>query len=363
MDNKIVNVLTHLTYFDRGLSRRRLEEDTIRECKTMRKKLSKEEAENRGYNIFEKKKPCIKDLVDYCYDRKFIKLKCNDSVECEDFQLTVKGEIYLQNAYTNKFCPEYKEFEIEVNRLMKEYNKPLLEEMQIMKLFRSGYTAEKAVSYYKEWNKYNLKTRQYQEYILKKSGHNLNTFDNKYIFHLYPKLFVPYELMNSKVTLKVEGVDVPENLTVLKPVPNKRYYIAGLSFGKEKSAIGFYPVVKSKEEFPKKLEIKLIWNINDTYTIEHVLKLKFRLSDEPGNLFSTYQHFSGCCRLNRFGIVTYFKDETAFSYDNRDLIYKVSNDGRYTEITERAILNNFPMEMANAFSGNKYFDKFLGSYE
>jgi len=187
-----------------------------------------------------------------------------------------------------------------------------------------------------------------------------DSWKEKYIFNLVPKLFLPVKLMNESVSLHIEGIDIKEKIQIAKPFPNKRYFVAGCKVNNLQFS-GFYPIIGDKDNFPKTLKLALHWYINNKLRIVHRINLIFDLTEGNGFLFSTCQEFTRSVNLNSVDLATYMgEDEELWMFHNVNFGY---SRGGKQYIYEEATLQNYPFEIHHGhYFADKYFLKWRDQY-
>jgi hypothetical protein len=338
MEKKLELLLYMLSLHGRSTSKF-LSEVVLRHCKSDRKGLSPEVVKAKGLDIYPNRDTSIDDLISYAINNGLIDLV--KGARGDDYiDFTDKGLEYTKAFLTNNFCSAYIAYEKQLNEGLKGYRLPL-ESLQIMKLFWSKVEVGDAINTYLKPNAVFQDVKAYTEQLFR--DRLAIDVDNKVVFNLFPKLFVPIDMIDKKVNLTIEGVDTPINMVVNKPYPNKRYFVAGMKIDKSHTASGIYPIVETKDSFPKHLKIKLIWEIQDVLTVIHYLDLTFAFTGDIGNMFCTEQHFNQCCFINSFDLTTYVENEKEF-YRDRTIEYETEHSNKTITISEKATLNNAPIE-------------------
>lgn len=338
------------------MSEKDLEETLLQLCIRERSELSDQEATERGYDIY-KWDSTYQSLLTFslnegylavvsfgCLDRTFIKLD--------------KGEIFLQSQLTDHFSSDYLEYEAELNRMMDIYHQPRLERIEIMKAFWSKLTIQDTLSCYLKQSSFSKDSLAYHQHILELTGIQKPAQELIHI-NLVPKLFVPDKYIECEVTLQVKGIEIPNQLVISQPYQNKRYFVAGLELGRNRTASGFYPLItECKDDLPESLSLEYHWTIHgkmkDEITIIHRLHLNFDLTPAPGLFFSSVQKTSRSMMMNQFDLVTYM-GLSSMNWKERKVKYK-TNYLDHFEIDEAATLTNFPVDLHSTFYGDCYFN-------
>lgn len=366
-DKYLVNVLSYLEFFPIGIEESRLIDDILRNSKMFRENNSKDIVKEKGYDIYRKRKNSIFNILKCAYDYEYIEESVNYDnyypYSCKPIRLSYKGLTFLKNTYTNCFCKEYLKFKEEVEQALIKNNEPALKELIIMRAFYDNKSIDDVVDIRLSENNNSvyIQTKQYQEHIFDLLG--LNIKDNDYIFNFKPILFVPKELIGSKVSCKIDGIKINEDIKIFRPFPNKAYYVTGFEKDGEKVANGFYPIVAPKEDFPEELAVTINWNIINSYDdseevqtlkVKHNLKLKFSFK-EVGNIFSTdSRHLK--YDVPSFNLITFLNDRLLDKERKKNFRITHNED---IVIDEEATLYCFSIK--SAMLSGVYFSKWLES--
>lgn len=349
--------LSNLHPFGLNLSESFITRTILERAKRERRDKSKEEIYSLGLNIYEEKKnQRISDLIEEALQKGYLSLNGWKDEE-RIFQITEEGLLELTIYWTDGFSKQYKLFEKEVNRLFDDFKAPALSTINIMKLYKNNYSIEKVLSdiLQKDANRA-YAAREYHAHLLSEFAGISDIPKESFLFHLAPKLYVPCELQGKKVTLEVQGIDIPKNIVISSPFPNKSYYVAGLRNGRKKSSFGFYPVIASKEDFPKELDILLRWRIEEELLLDHWLHIEFDFMSHMGQFFSSDQRFSRSVKMNEFSLVSSAINSEIFS-KNRNMVVSVKDIFNHFELRENIWLSNFPVELHSlSWSGSHYGD-------
>ncbi|MFF2531629.1 hypothetical protein ACFVS2_22245 [Brevibacillus sp. NPDC058079] len=352
MNKSLANLLIRSSYYGSPIEEKRLLKDVLENSKRERKNLTKEEIEKRGLQVYEKKNNRVSDLLEEAINEGLIK-RYTTNDEPKVF-ITKEGLDYLFNFYTNHQSYDFELYEKNLNDVMREKQGLELKRLQTAALYWRGYSVEDAAHIYLKHNCYREEIQAYHHYLLQEFGVNFE--EDMYIFHMIPKLFVPIDWVNEKVSLTIEGIETPSNLILTKPYPNKRYTVAGLKIGKVKTAAGFYPIIANKDTFPKELDVTLHWTVGNTMKVIHKIHIDFEMSDHGGNLFSSEQHLSRSSKLNELHLTTYVQPDRSF-WRERQHNLSLANGFEELLIEERVALTHFPIELHAAFHGDCYFQK------
>ncbi len=308
-----------------------------------------------GLNIFkDKKNQRITDLIEEALQKSYLSIVGWKGKE-RIFTMTEEGVLELTIYWTDGFSEKYKKFAKEVNELFEDAKVAAPPTISIMKLYKSGCSIEKVLSdiIQKDDDK-GSRSRDYHLHLLKEFAGITEISEESYIFHIAPKLYVPCELQGKKVTLDIHGIEAPNNLVISCPFPNKSYYVAGIKNGRKKSAFGFYPIIASKEAFPKEIDIHLRWRIEEELLLDHLIHIEFDFMNHKGNLFSSDQRFSRSVKMNEFSLVSSAINSDIFS-KNRNMDVEVKDIFNHFEIRENIRLSNFSMALHSlSWAGSHY---------
>lgn len=270
-------------------------------------------------------------------------------------QLSAEGRLTLAIYLTNNFSQSYKVFADRFEKITLEKEQLPLPKMTVMKFYHSGCDPEDISTTYFKNRPSNEISRDFHEHLIRVVAGHKDKDDNKYVFHLAPRLFVPHDLMGKKVTLEIDGLEEQTKLMVTSPYPNKRYYIAGMKQGRMNTACGIYPVIGTKEDFPVFKEFTLRWTIDGHIRVNHHLEIDFQFTSQYGHLFSTEQRFNrNLAAIDSHTITTSLDRE---SYNNRNAKIIVHDIYDHFEIQESVTLTNFPIELHAFSKSGTYFDR------
>lgn len=342
-DKNLFFILDYFNYFIAKSDKEICIDKIIKETQRLRKKQKDKEIKNKskkekyvgvyekelGINLYEIRSPRVKHTINYLIEKGYLKEKENK------LSISKFGINYLNNIYTNNYCGEYFNYKNKAEEALDKRKMPSLKERCIMNCYYHKKSLEEVIKIYGEWGAFYRVISMYQRHILEKLGYNQEFLKDKYIFNFIPKLFIPIELLNLKstdFTLEIQGIaNIPNNFKLKKPYPNKRYIIPSYKIGKEICGIGFFPIIAKKEDFPKKLKVKLIWTIKNSFKFTHDLTFNFIFKNKYGNMFCNMQH--------SFNIENSFMDELR-------------------DVKEEIDLYNFHMENNHNFIVDTNFEKF-----
>jgi hypothetical protein len=354
MQKELIHVLSRLSFYSSPITYKRLMEEVITDSKRLRNGLSKLEIDERGLNIYEKRGARVFDLIEFAVEAGHIVIIV--LLGERTLLITPEGIEALICEYTNNRSSDFNSFESQINQAMKERKEPGLESLHVAAFFYKGFSVEKVVDLYKEKSAYREEREAYHRHMIALTGKDLSK--ELFVFHFNPKIFVPVEFVNEKVELVIEGFEVPNAMILTKPYLNKRYTVAGVQIGKEKSASGFYPIIGKKEDFSKQFEVTMKWLIGKKLTVIHRLLISFDFGEGLGNLFSTEQYLSRSNNLPSFNLTTYSEINPEFWRDRN--VTKVYDLNTNTFIIEEiATLNLFPISLQSTFHGDLYFQKWM----
>lgn len=299
-------------------------------AKNLRKDLSKEGAIEKGVNIYEKREVSIHSIIEHLVKLNLI------SIKNEQIFLLQKGYDYILKTYTDNNSPDYQAYRKEVLEFLSERNETEFTEEMIAKLFFRKNTLEDIKSLY--FDGHNDSIAAYHSFVIKSMGKEIK--EDSFIFHLSPQIFLPMELIDEKISLVLEGIDVHSNPIIGKPVPNIRYSYAGTKLNKTAIYSGFYPIITTKQLFPKEQKIIMKWNIGDFLEVIHKINIKFEF--DKGNFFSTIQSLSRDNRLDYLKLVTTLNDDDDFGR-NRNITRKICEN--VIHIEEDVTLTSFSMHL------------------
>lgn len=354
MSNQLRNVLVRMSYYHSPVNEKRIIEEVLRDCKRERKELSKEQIEAKGYDIFENRNVRAKDIIESAISKSYI---IATAFEPNNRMLLLSdiGRAYLFSLNTNNNSKEFQAFKIKVDQIMSANQELPLNTDHIAMAFWGEEDPEEFCSYYLKRSSYQNQTEKYHQYLLSSFGHQPT--DKDYIFHLVPKLFVPRDKMGEDVSLKIEGVGEPKSLFISQPYPNKRYYVAGVKKKEFVTASGFYPIIADRDHFPKELDLKLIWTM-ENFKVEHLLHISFEFAEHPGTLFSTEQFISRSNNIKEKDVRTY-AEKSEELWGERTPKFSTKNVFRELVIEESVTLTNIPIYMHSAFHADKHFQKWM----
>lgn len=361
MRNNLGVLLNCIDNYSLGIEMERLVKEVLRECKLNRKDLSVEMIKEKGFDIYERKKTPISKVFQYALDNHYIEpVKELSSYGDIQFRISLEGKEYLNSFLTDNYCNDYMIFKKNIEEELIKAKKPLIKEIVIMNAYWNGRNVNEFVERYKEWGKYERLNRDYHMYVLSNWGYSEQDLKDKYIFNFTPRLFVPYSAINSEVSLEIKGVDMPSNMNIMKPYPNKRYFVAGVVFQDAKAVNGFYPIIEGKETFPKTKEIQLIWDIKGGMKVIHNLNISFEITDGEGYLLSSKQHFLRNIAKDEFDVTTNVEERESYNL-NRHPKYILK--GNVLRIFEDIKLVNFPFEVHHASGADSYFETFRNNIQ
>lgn len=341
-DKHLLFLLYKLICFKK-LEENRLEKDILDSAKLNRRGLTKEEVICEGYDIYPKTKITAKELIKYAFENKYIE-KTN-----EEYILTLKGYKKAIQILTDDYSDDYFEYKINVEEAVHRRRYPTPSELTIAQL----YARKKDPKIYAkelEESKVNIATGKYLKDLLVRN--NID-YEDKFILNIRPVLYVANELMNSNVTLEIKGLDMPKNINISNPYPNKKYYVVGQKFKDLKSNCGLFYELDFDNIKNKK--ITLLWTVQsdiNTIVVEHNLYISFKHTKDYGSMFSTNQFFNYDSNyLNKINLVTNISDLKSDFWGERimDIKYK----GNKIIINEYTELINFPIKL----QGNLYSEE------
>lgn len=352
MKMQILRLVQQLSYYSSPIQEDRIVEAVLRDTKRGREGLSKEEIVEKGLNIYEKRAFGIFDLIKEAIDLGYATSSVHHKTG-KMLQITNAGYDFLMSVYTNNYSPEYMEFSRELNRIFKEHGEPPLEEKHEAAMFWEGKTPEEASNWYFKPSGYHDEIEAYHRFLL--NTMNKSVGENDFVFHFMPKLFLPREWMTEDISLKIEGIEVPDDVFLATPYPNKRYIVAGVKNGNVKTTVGFYPIIAPREQFPKEIVITLHWTIEGRVNISHKINVQFEFADHPGNFFSSEQNLSRSNRIPVLNLTTYVEQSLDF-WKNRNKTFSSPKQKEYV-IEEHVTLTNFPRALHSSFYADRNFSK------
>ncbi|WPS85521.1 hypothetical protein SMD22_00235 (plasmid) [Brevibacillus halotolerans] len=340
----------------RPIEEERIIKEVLEDCKRERKDLTKKEIIDRGLNIYEKQGVRVSQLLEEAINRDLIKAYIYD-VTRRRVVITQNGIDFLFNFYTDNQSSEFLAYEQNFNQIFREKEELELDRFQIAVLYWRGHSVEESANMYLKHSCYRQEIQAYHRHLLQHFG--TECIEGKYIFHFMPKLFLPIDWMDEEISLSIEGVETPSHIILTKPYTNKRYIVAGVKIGKEKTSAGFYPIIADRDTFPKHFDFTLRWSVGGAIEIIHKLHIDFEKSDHGGNLYSSEQHLSRSSKLDELHLTTFVERE--FWRDRQTKFY-LSNIFDELVIEEDVTLTNFPMKLHSAFNGDRNFQKWLETY-
>lgn len=332
------------------LTDQQIKEMLLRWAKKERKGKTNAEIRERGLTIFHQEDAA--QIIETALNENLVSIIENTEIT-QKMILSNEGKLTLAIFLTNNFSEAYKEYAQKFDNLLEIASEPPYSKLKVMKFFHANANPETIVSgkFQKEKSQ-NLSVDYHKNLIRDVAGHK-DIEEDDYIFHLTPRLYVPRDLMGSRVSIEIMGLDEPVNLMVTTPYPNKHYYIAGMKKGRRNTASGFYPIICKREDFPLIKEITFHWVINNDIRIDHHLEIEFQFTNLYGHLFSTEQQFTrSIAAIDNFTLNTSIERE---SYHNRNAKVIVHDIYNHFEIQEKVKLTNFPMELHQISKPGKYF--------
>ncbi|KZE78205.1 hypothetical protein AV654_19715 [Paenibacillus elgii] len=326
-----------------------LKDVVLRSCKSIRKAKSKDEVISQGANIYRNRPVLVESLLEEAFQQNYIAVS-EMTEHGRQLELTNEGLLALTIFWTDSFSDAFKNYEAELTRRLHDCGQIALPRIDIMKMYKSNSIEEVIERYTRPMSTHRL-SKGYHEHVMREYGGITDIPEDDFVFHLFPKLFVPPDLIGKKVTLKVEGLPVPA-LSISIPYPNRRYYVAGMKKERSRSAYGCYPIIGPKEHFPSKAKVSLYWIIDDCIRIDHHLEIDFQFASSAGQFFSTEQYFSRPLPYKTFSLITTIDRLQLGRERHADII--VRDIYNHFEISESATLSNFPMELHRGQSGAHY---------
>lgn len=359
MKMQILRLLQKLSYYSSPIGEERIIEEVLRDAKTGREGLSKNEIAEKGLNIYEKRGVSIADLISEALNLGYARSSTHHK-NGQMLEITQAGYDFLMSLYTNNYSPEYFEFSRELNQILKESGSIPLEERHEAALFCSGASPQEASERYLEPSGYSEEIEAYHNFLL--NTMNKSVGENDVVFHFIPKLFLPKEWMTENITFDIDGVEIPDDgLFLTLPYRNKRYVVPGVKHGDVRSTAGFYPIIAPRENFPKETVIILHWEIEGRVKVSHKIHIKFEFADHPGNFFSSEQNLSRSNRIPVLNLTTYVEQSPEF-WKDRLKAFSSPNPKEYL-IEERVTLTNFPCSLHSAFHSDRHFAKWREQQE
>ncbi|MEK5105043.1 hypothetical protein MKX83_24180 [Cytobacillus sp. FSL M8-0252] len=345
----IIKVLQELSYYNRFTSLDSARANILNEARRRRKGLTKEEIIQKGLNIYPKQGINIDKLIEQLIDEDYIEVEHKNDIEA---QITSKGTDYLMELYTENYSESFLTYRDKVDSLTKTRGETDFDPVHVGKMFYLQWSIDEIEKIYFTEKEIQDRAVAFHEYMIDKYG--LKPSVDDYLFHLIPKLFLPVEDMNEEVELSIKGIDLPEQPIILdRPYPNKRYIVGGVKIGKETFTTGFYPIIASKNEFPKEKDISYHWKLSNGKEIIHDIHIQFEV--DRGNLFSTEQSLSRSNDLSSIRLATFLAD-TPLS-KNRQKFYYGDENNRVLHIKENVVLTSFPIRLHYCFSPDKNYEK------
>lgn len=344
-DKHLIHLFYPLLYIKK-INKNRLEADILDYTKKNRRGLSKEEIIDLGYNIYPKSGITAKELISYAVENEYILENLNE------YSLTIKGYKKYIEILTDNFSDDYFDYKMELEEEINKKRFPIPSELTIANLYSIKKNPKVYAKELSE-NKMIIATGKYIKELLNRNDIN---FEDKFTLNLRPTLYVPNQFIGAKVKLEIKGLDIPNNINISSPYPNKKYFVAGQNFKDLKTNCGFFyefdfDNIKSKK-------ITLIWTIKsdiNTIIVEHNLFLNFIHTKDYGSMFSTNQNFNYNTNYPKFKLVT--------NIDNLDTDFwgeRVSNI-KYNKnkiiIDEYAELINFPIKLQGGLYDEEGFNK------
>jgi hypothetical protein len=345
----MIQVLEYVSHFNLFIPLNRVRKQILDNAKYKRKGLTKEEIIEKGLNIYPTSGIQIDSLLDGLIKDNYI-----ETVEKEEIEvrLSQKGLNTLLALYTDDFSESFLSFQEEVNALTQKKNETDFDPVHVAGMYFHNRSLEKIEETYFTDKTIQDETQKYHEYMLEEYGLKPNNSD--FIFHVIPKLFLPIEDMWEDVELTIEGIELPEQPMFLdRPYPNQRYIVAGVRIGKEKITTGFYPVISSKDKFPKEKNIRFHWKLGSGKEIIHDIHFQFEV--DRGNLFSTEQSLSRSNDLPSIRVAT-FIEKVPLINKNRSLELILEGES-VTHIKEQVTLTSFPLRLHSCFFADKHYEK------
>jgi hypothetical protein len=355
MNKAMFKLLRRMSNCGRPIEESRIKEEVLRNCKRERQGLCTEEIVEKGLNIYEKQGIKVTSLINHAINQGFISIH-SDNGNSRNCMITSEGIEFLMNAYTNNFSNDFRRFENKLEEKIKDLGELPLSPMYVASLYWNGKSFKYISEDYFQMSNYNKTILDYHNYLLQLSG--VESLEGKKLFHFHPKLFLPLEWMDEEISLEIEGINTPENMILLKPYPNKRYVVAGLKNGREKTSAGFYPIITDPQSFPKTVDINLTWSVGGKLKVIHHLYIDFETKDYKGDFYSSQQHVSRDSNLDSFNLTTFIEDDDEF-WRGRNPAFFFSNMYGELVIEENVTLTNFPMHLHSSFHGDRHFQKWL----
>lgn len=331
-----IHVLRELGYFPRFMPESRIRESVLDYCKQKRKGLTKEEILEKGLNIFEKRETSIDKLIAELTAEGLIQ---RDNANKHDIRLSEKGLACLMDIYTEHYSPSYLQFEKEISDLAEKWEEPNFQKLHVASLFYNQRSIVEVESMY-FIQKSSVKEKSEKTHLDALTLRGYTASSGQYVLHLLPRLFLSVEDMNEKVELSIEGIDVPNSFVLGKPYPNKRYVVGGIKEGKKKKFLDFYPIIASKEEFPKEKVIIFHWKLGNGKEYIHQIHLTFHM--DKGFLFSTNQSLNRSSDVPYINVTTITEPLERLS-KNKDIKFEEEENRLY--IKERVMLTSVPFHL------------------
>lgn len=327
------------------INKNRLKADVLDFAKRNRKGLTKTQITELSYNIYPKSDITVEDIISYAIKNEYIEEISNE------YSLTIKGYKKYIEILTDNFSDDYFDYKMELEEEINKRRFPTLNELTIASLYSIRKNPKLYAKELSE-DKMIIATGKYIKELLNRNDIN---FEDKFTFNLRPILYVPNQFIGSKVKLEIKGLDIPNNINISSPYPNKKYFVVGQKFKDLKTNCGFFyefdfDNIKSKK-------ITLIWTIEsdiNTIIVEHNLFLNFIHTKDYGSMFSINQNFNYNTNHPKFKLVT--------NIDNLDTDFlgeRVSNikyDKNKIIIDEYAELINFPIKLQGGLYDEEGFN-------
>lgn len=346
--NAIIRVLEYVNQFNLFISLERVKDYILHSAKSNRKGLTKDEIIEKGLNIYLKTGISIDSLLEIIINEEYVEVKQDAETE---ICLTLKGLKTLMELYTNNYCEEFLNFQKEVNAVTEKRNETNFDPVHIAAMYyhKDRFTDIEKL-YFKEQT-LQEETQAYHNYLL--SIYGLQPSENEILFHMIPKIFLPIEDMSEDIELTIEGLDLLEPMILSRPYPNQRYVVAGIKRGREKITTGFYPIIATKEDFPKEKDIRYHWKLGNGKEFIHDIHIAFQI--DRGNLFSTEQSLSRSNCLPYFRVCTFYEDVPLIG-ENRRIEYHEKNEN-FIHMKETITLTSFPTHLHSCFYADSSFEK------
>lgn len=313
-------------------------------AKQLRKDLNKSEIREKGLNIYDKREQSIHSIMEHLVELELI------SIIDGQVNLLSKGFDYIMNIYTDDFSASYLQYRKEVLDFLEQRNETDFTEEMIAKLYFGKNSLEDIQRIYFYESKDLV--AEFHSFIIDALNQRRN--EDSFVFHFCPRIFLPYEYSDEKISLDIEGIEISnDDIFIGRPYPNRRYAVAGMKLNNTPIFSGFYPIISAKDQFPQEKKIIMKWDIGETLKVIHSINVKF--SFDRGNFFSTYQSLSRGNSLDYINLVTTIEDEGYFK-DNRNPMIKTKVNEIFIE--EDVTLTSFPMHLHCFTYSHSQFEKF-----